>query len=50
MAKECATPLNYSKGEFQCSFSPKSRTAKEQGAQQTQLKQPHFPQISKMLS
>ena len=28
MAKECATPLNYLKGEFQCSFPQNKRTKK----------------------
>ena len=27
MVKECAIPLNYSKGEFQCPFPPKSKRA-----------------------
>ena len=25
MAKECVTPLNYSRGQFQCPFPPKSK-------------------------
>ena len=31
MAKECATPLNYSKWEFQCPFPPKSKKSKRTG-------------------
>ena len=32
MAKECATPLNYLKGEFQCPFPPKSKRSKRVGS------------------
>ena len=32
MAKECATPLNYLKGEFQCPFAIKSNGSKGAGS------------------
>ena len=40
MAKECATPLNYSNGEFQC---PSPQIKGEQKPQQTQPKQTPSP-------
>ena len=32
MAKECATPVNYLKGEFQCSFLPRSKRTNGAGS------------------
>ena len=49
MAKECAMPLNYLKGEFQLTFPPNQGDPKGQGAQQTQPKKPHHSEISKRM-